>query len=147
MKTSTLKYGILMFVSIALFFIVMNLIGLGHISELRLFNIVFVIYFTNRLAKSNLEGDKDVGYIENLGSLFAANTINVALSIVGFAFYVNVINPDYLNVISDSLLWMPTHRLTETLIALFFEGMAGNAVVSFGIMQYWKNTKHIYKAH
>lgn len=139
----TLRYAIQMFLAIAVFFVLIYILGLGHVSELRGVNVLFIVYFTNKLAQKNvIEYDK-IGYIQNLTSLFIANVVNVILAILGFIIFVKLIEPDYLGVIETTFSRGSFDRLFEICIALFMEGMAGAAIVSFGLMQYWKNHKRV----
>lgn len=139
----TLRYAVYMFLSIAGFFILMDFMGWGHVSELRLINIVFIIYFTNKLAQKNVIEFDNIGYLQNLSSLFVANVINVILSLIGFVVFVKFIQPDYLKVVNTTFAFGAFDRLFEVCVALFMEGMSGAAVISFGLMQYWKNHKRV----
>lgn len=139
----TLRYAIRMFLAISGFFILMDFLGFGHASELRLVNIVFIIYFTNRLAQMNVIEFDNIGYLQNLSSLFVANVINVILCIVGFVVFAALIRPAYVLELDKSFTWGSFNSLLEICVALFMEGMAGAAVVSFGLMQYWQNHKRV----
>ena len=137
---NTMKYGLKIFFSIGALFLGMNLLGLGHVSELRAANIIFVVYFTYQLASANKVDDDNITYTSNLLSLFLANFIAVVLCIIGVIVFVNLL-PSYLEVISVGAIWANTESLMQLVVALFFEGMAGSAIVSFSLMQYWKNVK------
>lgn len=139
----TLRYAIQMFIAISVFFILMDFLGLAHASELRVVNIVFIIYFTNRLAQNNVIEYDNIGYLKNLSSLFVANVINVILCVIGFVVFVKFIRPSYILELDKSFTWGSFDSLLEICVALFMEGMAGAAIVSFGLMQYWQNTKRV----
>jgi len=47
----------------------------------------------------------------------------------------------FLDSASRGILMVESASVTQTLIALFLEGMAGAAVVSFITMQFWKGKK------
>lgn len=137
----TLKYGVLMFLLIGGFFLLVNYIGYGHITELRLVNILFVVIVSNLLARRNWIDDSGVEYVGNFLSVLTANIVNVVLCMVGFILYISLFDPDYISTISSGLLWNSDSSLTQVLIALFFEGMASSVVVSFTVMQYWKSRR------
>ena len=55
-----LTNGLLIFLGISLYFLIMNVLGLANLVYLRLFNILFVFYGVNRTIKMNLaEGNKN----------------------------------------------------------------------------------------
>lgn len=134
-----------MFLSIGGFFLIVNGIGYGHVTGLRVVNILFVILFSSLLAKSNWMSDQGIEYVSNFLSIITANIINVVLCMIGFVVYTSLIEPDYLDTISRGLLWSPENSIAQILIALFFEGVAGGVVVSFTVMQYWKNKKRQHR--
>lgn len=134
-----------MFLSIGGFFLLMNYIGYGHVTELRIVNVLFVVLFSNLLAKRNWIDDARVEYLGNFLSVLSANIINVVLCMIGFILYTGLFDPDYISSISSGILWDANSSLAEVLIALFFEGMASSAVVSFSVMQYWKSKKRQHR--
>lgn len=144
-QSNTLRYGLKMFAGIGLFFILTNLLGLGKITELRAVNLVIILYFTSRLALENIIDDDKVNYLSNLSSLFAANILNIILSLIALVIYVKLIDVEYLQVLINDSLFAQVNSLTEICIVLAAEGVAGGAVVSFGVMQYWKNHKRSRK--
>lgn len=130
-----------MFLLIGGFFLLVNYIGYGHITELRLVNILFVVIVSNLLARRNWIDDSGVEYVGNFLSVLTANIVNLVLCMVGFILYTSLFDPDYISTISSGLLWNSDSSLTQVLIALFFEGMASSVVVSFTVMQYWKSRR------
>ncbi len=141
----TVKYGVLMFLAIGGFFLAVNIIGYGHITELRVVNILFVVLFSNLLARRNWLEQDGIEYVGNFLSILSANIVNVALCMIGFIVYISLYDPDYLNTISNGLLWNSESSIAQILIALFFEGIAGGTIVSFAIMQYWKDRKRQHR--
>jgi hypothetical protein len=127
------------------FFLVANMMGYGHVTELRIVNILFVILFTSLLARKNWIEEEGIEYVGNFLSLLSANILNVLLCMIGFIVYTSMYNPDYLDTVSNGLLWNSERSIAQVLIALFFEGMAGSAVVSFAVMQYWKDRKRRHR--
>lgn len=135
------RYAMKMFLTIGVFFIFLYLMGLGHRSELRIMNLFIVIFFTTRLAEVNLIDDEQIGYLGNLGSVFKANVICVILSVLGLAGFVVFYDPKFISSISSGVLFENAETLKEVLLTLALEGMATAAIISFGVMQYWKNYK------
>ncbi len=134
-----------MFLAIGGFFLAVNMIGYGHITELRVVNILFVVLFSNLLARRNWLEQDGIEYVGNFLSILSANIVNVALCMIGFIVYISLYDPDYLNTISNGLLWNSESSIAQILIALFFEGVAGGTIVSFAIMQYWKDRKRQHR--
>lgn len=130
-----------MFLSIAFFFGIVHLCNWTHITELRAVNLVFVIYFSNKLALTNARTVADSTYLQNLASVFLANCLNVALSFIGFFFFVRIISPENLELIMNNFILGKVEAMWQMYLALFIEGCASGAVVSFAVMQYWKNNK------
>lgn len=144
-KRFTFSMGIKMFLAIGAFFLLIYLLNLGKYTELRFLNIFIIIFFSSRLAKKNVIEDDKIDYLQNLASVFTANVINVFLSIIAFAIFINFIDPDYLDEFKNGFFWGKAPGMVELCLALFFEGLAGSAIVSFGVMQYWKDYKRIHK--
>lgn len=142
---NAIHFGLKMFAGIGLFFIITNIIGLGHVTELRLVNILIIMFFSARLARENVIDNEKINYLENLSSLFLANVINVALSVIGFVIYVSFIDPSFFAIIKEGLLFAHVENLYQVVFILAAEGLAGGAVVSFGMMQYWKDYKRVRK--
>mgnify|MGYP006143697019 CR=1 FL=1 len=137
----TLRIGLSMFAVIVAFFFLMKILGLEHITELRFFNIVIVAYFSNRLAKMMVEDANQINYLDGLRSIFLANGLNVALSIIGLVIYTGFIDTNFMSHFSHSLMFGDDITLVQMVIGVFMEGMAGAAIISFATMQYWKNVK------
>lgn len=137
----TIRTGIYSFIGIALFFLLMKLFGWEDVPYLRIFNLVIVVYMSNRLAKMNFVQDHDIEYSRAIASLFIANVLTVVLSVFAFALYVKFIDRAFLENFGDTL-WIGGANIREVVAALFLEGIAGSIIVSFAVMQYWKDMKH-----
>jgi hypothetical protein len=108
-------------------------------NELRLLNVLVVIYFSNHVAKNNFNEINEKGYFQNFISLFRFNMLIVALAMLSIYIYTSFIDPSIL-IQSESLFTIiPAHTEAELLFALFAEGLSASVVVSYGILQYWKN--------
>jgi hypothetical protein len=134
-----LNNGILIFISIGIYFLLMELLGLSDIFYLRLLNIFIVIYFLNKTIKSNyLEGKAD--YLQNIISGSLTSLIGVFLSVIGLLIYISMKGgTEYLSKLSgDFLFGGGTPTLNQYCIGLLFEGIASSIIITFTIMQYWK---------
>ncbi len=128
-----------MFIAIGIFFLALYALGLAGINELRYFNLVLVIYFSNKLAKKNATETDDMTYVKSLISVFGANLINVLLCIGGLLLFNVIFEPEFLSQVSTGVLIVQTTSFPQVILSLFIEGVAGSAVVSFILLQYWKN--------
>lgn len=144
MKTQnyTLGIGLQLFAVVAAFFLLMKVLGLAYVTELRFVNILFVIYFSNKIAKNLVEDHNEINYLVGLKTIFLANVLNVTLSVGALALYILLIDPTFLKSFQHGILLGGTEvTLSKVVVGVFMEGMAGSAIVSFSLMQYWKDVK------
>lgn len=141
LNSNSFRYGMKMFLSIGAFFLILYALGWAEVSELRFFNLVFVVYFSYKLAKRNSYRERSGSYLRNLSSLFGANIINVIACIVGLVLFNLTIGIDFVGEVADGILLVKTDSLSQVIIALFLEGMAGAATVSFILMQHFKKPR------
>ncbi|WP_395059877.1 hypothetical protein [Flavobacterium sp.] len=135
-----LNNGILIFIGIGIYFLTMELLGLSDVFLLRILNIFIVIYFLNRTIKSNYNEGK-TEYLENLISGTLTALIGVTLSVAGLLIYISMKGGDaYLAKLSQNFLFGGgTPSVNEYCIGLFFEGIASSIIITFTLMQYWKD--------
>lgn len=145
-QRNTIRHGLQMFIAVVIYFFLMKLFELEKVTELRAFNIFIIAYFTNRLASKNASRIIDIGYLNSLASLFIANFINVALSVLGLFFYIFFIQPEFIQNFEHGLFFGSTVTLPRVCLAILFEGIAGSVIMSFMIMQYWKGVGKTIKS-
>lgn len=140
-----IRYGIYSFIGIALYFLIMKLLGLEHIIWLRAFNILIVIYFSNRLARLNFVRNEDTedNYVSSFISLLVANGVTTIASVIAFALYVTFIDPAFLSQVKGGVLFAEGFTLQHAVVSIAMEGGAASLIVSFVLMQYWKNMKPV----
>jgi len=137
----TVKYGIYSFLGIVAFFLLMKLIGIEHLIWLRAFNILIVLYFSIRLARLNFTEDTEDNYVSSFLSLLVANGITMIASVVSFTIYVKFIDPSFLSQVKGGVLFAQGFTLDHAIVSILMEGGASALVISFVLMQYWKNMK------
>jgi hypothetical protein len=135
-----LNNGILTFIGIGIYFLTMELLGLSDIFLLRLLNIFIVIYFLNKTIKSNYHEGK-TEYLENLISGALTSIIAVFLSVSGLFIYISMKGGNtYLARLSENFLFGGgTPSIYQYCLGLFFEGLASSVIITFTLMQYWKD--------
>ena len=145
MKLSTeFKYGILIFLGIGIYFLLMEAFGLSNLYFLRILNVFIVIYGLNLTIKTNLKNGK-LGYLPNLISSALTGFIGIGLGIIGLVAYLKIRGGEqYMNQLSEAFLFGGEPSITEYSFGLFIEGIASVLIVAFINMQYWR-TKDVFK--
>ncbi|MXN91362.1 hypothetical protein GR160_08980 [Flavobacterium sp. Sd200] len=132
--------GIIIFIGIGLFFLLMEVMGLSDNIYLRLVNFVFVIYGINRTIKANFNDDID-GYFTNITSAILTGLTGLILGVFSFMMYVEYKGgEEYLQkYASDYIFGGGNPSPYQFGIGLFIEGLASSVIVSFTLMQFWKD--------
>lgn len=132
--------GIIIFLGIGVFFLIMEALGLSTNIYLRLINFVFVIYGINRTLRAN-HNDGITGYFTNLGSALLTAVFSLILSVGAFALYAEYKGgEEYLaNYANAYIFGGEAPSPYQFAIGLFMEGLAASAIVSFTLMQFWKD--------
>ena len=131
--------AIIIFVGISAYFLIIDLLNLSDILWLRMFNVLFVWYGVTRTLSYNVEhGKKDYAY-----NLFSAGTtafVGVFLSIIGLVSYIHLRGGDeYVNNLSQDLLFGGKPTANQYCIGILFEGVASALIVVFVSVQYWRS--------
>lgn len=132
--------GFIIFACIALFFLLMEVLHLSDQLYLRLFNFVFVIYGINRTIRSNYK-DHVNGYFANLLSGILTGLVSLGLGLISFIIYVESMGGEaYLDkYVASYVFGGGDPSLYQFIIGLALEGAAASVIVSFALMQYWKD--------
>jgi len=129
--------GFLIFVGIGLYFILMEALGLADKFYLRLFNILFVFYGTNRTLKSNFMEGKIV-FATNAASALLTSLIGVFLSVAGLIAVSYARGGDlYVKSLSETFLFGGDPSVMTYSINVLFEGIVSAVIVTFILMLYW----------
>jgi hypothetical protein len=138
--------GCIIFIGIGLYFLMMEALGLAQLFYLRLLNILFVFYGTNRTLQSNFAEGKIV-FVSNAISALLTSLIGVCLSIVGLVAYSFAKGGDlYVKTLSETLLFGGNPSVMTYSISVFFEGIVSAVIVSFILMLYW-DTRYASDKH
>lgn len=135
--------GIIIFLGISAFFVVMELLGLSKNFYLRILNVLFVFYGVNKTIKENVaEGIDD--YVTNLLSMGFTAMVGVVLSVLSLAGYIYYKGGDsYISNLSEKFLFGGA-SVNEYCAGLLFEGLASGMIVVFITLQIWRS-KTIFK--
>ncbi|MEN9908109.1 MAG: hypothetical protein RLZZ540_1258 [Bacteroidota bacterium] len=131
--------GVIIFIGIALYFLLMEVLQLSNLYFLRLFNIVFIYYGVNRTLKSNFVEGK-TNFADNAISALMTSLTGVLLSIMGLVAYIYAKGgDDYIRTLSETLLFVGSPSVMTYNISLLFEGIVSAVIVTFSLMLFWKN--------
>jgi hypothetical protein len=142
MKLSKELYnGIIIFLGIGIYFLLMNVLGLAHIIYLRALNVAFVIYGVNRTIKMNLS-EGETNFVSNAVSAMTTSIIGVSLSILGLLIFSYAKGGDaYVKTLSETFMFGGNPSVPTYCICLLFEGVASSVIVTLLLMLYW-NSKY-----
>lgn len=130
--------GCIIFLGIGFYFLLMEAMGLADLFYLRLLNILFVFYGTNRTLKSNFKEGKLI-FSSNIASALLTSVTGVILSIVGLITYSFAKGGDlYVQSLSKTFLFGGNPSVMTYSISLLFEGIVSAVIVSFILILYWE---------
>lgn len=147
MKLATEFYnGLIIFIGIGVYFLAMEALGLADLFYLRLLNILFVFYGTNRTLTSNFREGKTL-FASNIASALLTALIGVILSIIGLIAYSFIKGGDlYIESLSKTFLFGGNPSVMTYSISLLFEGIVSAVIVSFILILYWE-TRYVSDKH
>ncbi|RKS94665.1 hypothetical protein BC952_0287 [Flavobacterium limicola] len=129
--------GFIIFIGIGLYFLLMELLGLADMYFLRLFNVLFVFYGTNKTLRSNFAEGKII-LVSNAVSALFTSLSGVFLSIAGLIIYSYIKGGDiYIESLSKTFLFGGNPSVMTYSISLLFEGIVSAVIVTFMLMLYW----------
>lgn len=137
MKLSKEFYnGVIIFLGIGIYFLLMNVLGFSNVFYLRFFNVVFVFYGVNKTVQMNLaEGKKK--FISNAVSAMITSLVGVLLSVIGLIVYSYIKGGDaYVQSLSETFLFGGNPSVMTYSICLLFEGIASSVIVTLLVMLY-----------
>ncbi|HYD92174.1 MAG TPA: hypothetical protein VEA37_11895 [Flavobacterium sp.] len=132
--------GLIIYIGIALFFLLMESLGWADQVYLRLVNFIFVIYGVNRTIKGNYKEHID-GYFTNLVSAIFTALVSLALGLASLVAYIEYQGGNaYLNKFEEYYVFGGGDpSLYQFITILTIEGVAASVIVSFALMQFWKD--------
>lgn len=135
--------GIYIFLGIAAFFLLLEVLNLAHLFYLRLLNVLFIFYGVNRTLKMNLADGKN-SFVPNAISAMVTSFTGVVISIIALLIYSYAKGGDkYVKTLSEAFMFGGDPSVATYSLCLFFEGTASCIIVTLLLMLYWNNK---YKA-
>lgn len=132
--------GVIIFAGIGAYFLILEVAGLSDQVYLRIFNLLIVAYGVNRTISGNY-ADGVRGYNTNLLSAIITSMIGAFLSIGSLLAYIQYKGGEpYLKNLADNFIFGGGElTVNHYAIGLLFESTAASLIVSFCLMQYWKD--------
>lgn len=132
--------GFIIFLGIGIYFLVLEYLGLADVFYLRVLNLFIVAFGINRTIQMN-QKDGIRGYNRHLVSAIITSMIGAVLSIASLLAYIQFRGgQSYLETLSKGFLFgggeLTIHYYC---IGLLFESIASSIIISFCLMQYWKD--------
>lgn len=136
--------GFIIFLGIAIYFLIIEYLGLADRFYLRILNIVIIAFGINLTIKQNYQ-DGIGGYFANLLSGILTSMIGAVLSVGSLLFYITYNGgEEYLQKLSKGFLFGGGDlNISYYCIGLLFESIASSIIITFVLMQFWKNKVEI----
>ncbi|MCD0468707.1 hypothetical protein [Flavobacterium sp. JAS] len=126
--------GFYIFLGIAVFFLLMEFLGLSHLFYLRLLNVLFILYGANRTLKMNIAEGKTI-FVSNAVSATVTSFSGVVFSIIGLIIYSYAKGGDaYVKTLSRTFMFGGNPSVPTYAICLFFEGIVSCVIVTLLLM-------------
>lgn len=130
--------GVIIFLGIGVYFLLMEVLGLAHLIYLRLFNVLFVIYGTNRTLETNFKEGKVV-LVPNAVAALITSLTGVFLSVLGIiAFSYAQGGDEFVKSLSKTFLFGGNPSVMTYSISLLFEGIVSAVIVTFILLLIWE---------
>jgi hypothetical protein len=132
--------GVIIFIGIGLYFLLMTILGLANIATLRVFNAIFIFYGVNRTIQTNLAQGK-TNFLNNAAAGMKTALVGVFLCIFGLLIFSYAQGGDtYITSnLSRTFLFGGNPSVNTYSICLLFEGIASSVIITFMIMLYWNS--------
>ena len=138
-RNHIVKYGLYMFLGISGLFLIMKAFGLEHLTVLRFLNGFIVVFFSIRMAKVITQKKGGLDYLDGLFGVLLANIFALVLSVIGLMLYIGTIGPELVVSLQESIWFAGDLTTTRIVGVVFIEGAAMAMIVSFAVMQYYKD--------
>lgn len=134
-----IKNGYYIFISIGIYFLLMELLGLSNLFYLRLLNTVFIVYAVNDTLKSRIAHGKK-NFVTNAVAAMVTSLVGVSLSILGLLIYSYMRGgEEFIHNLSETFLFGGHPSINMYCLTLFFEGIASSVIVTMLLMLYYND--------
>ena len=136
-----LRWGIITFILLSVYFMLMKMLGWVHVIELRFLNAFIMIYGIYMAIKTVKAQSSKFGYFKGIGVGSLTALVAVALFSAFGLIYITVINPEFLEQLkmNEPLRFYLTGYIA--IIQIFIEGSISGFFFSLIIMQWLKEPR------
>ncbi|PKR79814.1 hypothetical protein CW751_13370 [Brumimicrobium salinarum] len=132
--TKAIRNGIILFLILGLYFLILDLLGWADNIFLRLVNYIFIIAILNNTIRHAVSIGKN--YLQRLFAGIATVFIASFLGAIGLLTYFSILEPPLENYI-DSVISANSH--VGLTVALFIQSLTSSIIVVFIMLQFYKN--------
>lgn len=141
-----LKWGLIVFGLLSIYFFALQLLGYIHVIELRLFNGAIMYFGVYKAIKEYKDSDKNFNYFQGLGAgIITGFVASLVFSVFGLL-YLGVLNPEFMAEIKQNEPFGIYMNEYGAVFQIFIEGMASSCLMSYANMQLLKKPR-LAKAH
>lgn len=142
MEKIGLKYGLLTAAGLILYFFLMNILGLTHITELRFLNgVIMAIGIVLAIRSYKIFKAGEIGYFKGIGTGMIAAVTGSILFAVFMVAYVSIAGDQMIEMLTAEQYFGQRVEATPGVVifsVLMLEGLISGFLISFIAMQYFK---------
>lgn len=146
MEKIGLKYGLLTAAGLAIYFILMRLVGLSHIIELRFLNgIIMAIGVSMAIRAYKIKERGKIGYFSGFGVGAITAIVGTTLFAALMLLYIKIGGGSLIETLSSERYFGERVQSTPGIVVfsvLMLEGVISGIMFSFIAMQYFKQKDH-----
>lgn len=143
-KTIPTKNGLIMFLALAGFFLLMRAVGLAQVHWLRALNVVFV-YLVIRNAIRTYHKKAGANYYDDFGDFFwigiRTSLLGIGLFAAFMAVYLDQIDPQFMNMLEIKENFGGRITPVSAAAVVFLEGIASAFICAFVLIQLMKSRR------
>lgn len=134
-KANAIKNGLLIFVLVGVYFVILELLGLTDNIFLKFINFAFVLIGVNNTLKNTAK--QGGTYLNKLVGGIATVFTGILLSAIALFIYLIVNESSDISAYAMTLI--PAETNFEFAAIIFVEGFTSSLMIVFIMLQYWKN--------
>ncbi|RFC55333.1 hypothetical protein [Brumimicrobium aurantiacum] len=133
-RSHAIRNGIILFLLLGFYFLILDLIGLADNVYLRLVNYIFIIGILKLTIKTAVKNGEN--YLRKLIIGIATVTIGIGLGAIGLFIYLNGIDAPIEDYVEGLI---PADTYAGLSFALFIEALSSSIIIVFIMLQFYKN--------
>lgn len=142
LQSISIRYGLVLFALLMIYFFSMNALGLGHNYWLRALNFIF-LFFTLRAAILKFKGVSQRNFYEDFFDFYkiglSTAVTGIGMFAIFIAIYLDVINPQFLEEMKSIEKLSPYLNSVSAAVILFVEGVGSAFICTYLIISIQKS--------